>query len=183
MKKLILVFSFFVSALVFAQTKVQFNTTMGELVLELNESEAPITTANFLAYVRSGHYNGLIFHRVISDFVVQGGGHLPDMTEVPTRDPIRNEANNGLSNLRGTIGMARETAPHTATAQFYFNVKDNAFLDYQSEERWGYCVFGRIVSGLKVLDQIRQVETKSVGDFEDVPVEPIVINSVVVLQH
>jgi len=158
-----------------AGTKVLLETTSGEMTIELNDKEAPVTVRNFLEYVQSGHYRGLVFHRVIEDFVIQGGGHLPDMTEVPTGDPIINEANNGLSNARGTIAMARKSDPHSATAQFYINVKDNLFLDYVSDQKFGYCVFGQIIEGLEIVDIIRKVETETRGEYHDVPKEPIII--------
>ncbi len=164
-----------------ASTKVLMVTTHGSITVELNEDESPITSANFIQYVDDKFYDGLIFHRVIENFVIQGGGHTSDMTKVPTREPIINEANNSLSNVRGTIAMARTNDPHSATAQFYINVKDNTFLDYRSQEKWGYCVFGKIVRGIEVVDNIRKVATQDHGEYQDVPVEPIIILSAIVL--
>lgn len=168
---------FFISFNLMAATQVSMMTSKGEMIIELNDEKAPITTTNFIKYVEDGFYNGLIFHRVIKDFVIQGGGHKPDMSEVPTRAPIHNEANNRLSNLRGTIAMARTSDPHSATAQFYINTVDNQRLDYKDENNWGYCVFGKIIKGLDVIDNIRQVATNTRGDYSDVPVEPILIIS------
>ncbi len=181
MKSLIFIILLSFSLSSFAQTQVRMTTSLGDMVIELNETESPVTTSNFLQYVNDKFYDGLIFHRVISNFVIQGGGHTPDMEEVITREPIINEANNGLSNIRGTIAMARETAPHTATAQFYFNVQNNIRLDYQSEAKWGYCVFGRLIKGLDVMDKIRHVKTSSRGEYNDVPVEAVILFSVAVL--
>tara|TARA_R110000868_G_scaffold124990_8_gene330267 strand:+ start:461 stop:1000 length:540 start_codon:yes stop_codon:yes gene_type:complete len=166
---------FFFSTNLMAATQVAMTTSQGEIIIELNDEKSPLTTANFIQYINDGFYNGLIFHRVIRDFVIQGGGHRPDMSEAPTREPIRNEANNGLSNLRGTIAMARTSNPHSATAQFYINTVDNQRLDYKDENYWGYCVFGKIIQGMNVIDNIRQVPTSTRGDYSNVPVEPILI--------
>jgi cyclophilin family peptidyl-prolyl cis-trans isomerase len=173
--------AFLLSFNLYAATQVSMTTTKGEIVIELDEVKAPITTANFIQYVKDGFYNGLIFHRVIKNFMIQGGGHKPDMTEAKTRAPIRNEANNGLSNLTGTIAMARTSNPHSATAQFFINTVDNARLDYQSESNWGYCVFGKVVKGMDVVNMIRNVPTATVGGHGDVPTEPIIIQSAKVL--
>ncbi|WIO75677.1 peptidylprolyl isomerase [Porticoccaceae bacterium LTM1] len=152
---------------------------------EINAEKAPVTAQNFLDYINAGHYDGTIFHRVIENFVIQGGGHTADMTEKSTREAIVNEANNGLSNKRGTIAMAREMAPNTATSQFYINHKDNPRLDFVSENdgrSWGYAVFGRILAGEDVLDAIAKVKTHDLdAEFKDVPVEPVVVESIRVI--
>ncbi|SEL40352.1 peptidyl-prolyl cis-trans isomerase B (cyclophilin B) [Ectothiorhodospira marina] len=160
--------------------KVQIETTKGTLVLELYADKAPETVENFLTYVRDGFYDGTIFHRVIPGFMVQGGGFTPDMQQKPTRDPIRNEANNGLSNEVGTLAMARTPNPHSATAQFFINVEHNRFLDFTAEtpQGWGYAVFGKVVEGMDVVESIVAVPTGSQGMHQDVPKEPIVLNSV-----
>ncbi len=167
-----------VSAQAWAQPTVQINTSLGAIEVELNSEKAPKTVANFLEYVKSGHYNGTIFHRVISDFMIQGGGMSRDLREKPTRPPIRNEADNGLKNEVGTIAMARTSDPHSATAQFFINVNDNSFLNYRAktEAGWGYAVFGRVTRGMELVDRISKVSTMP----GDVPVQPIVIESVVV---
>src|SRR5262245_37412912 len=156
---------------------VVIETTYGTIKVELFEDKAPGTVKNFLTYVDDKHYDGTIFHRVISNFMIQGGGFTPGMTERKTREPIKNESNNGLQNKRGTIAMARQNEPDSATAQFYINVVDNAALDRNGTQP-GYCVFGRVVEGIEVVDKIRQVSTASVKQFSDVPVEDIVIKSV-----
>ena len=152
-------------------------------MLELDADKAPATVANFLEYAQSGHYDGTIFHRVISNFMVQGGGFDTDMCQKGTHEPIENEANNGLKNDRGTIAMARTMDPHSATAQFFINVSDNDFLNFSGEnmQGWGYAVFGRVVEGEDVLDKIRVVPTGSQAGHQDVPTDPIVIESVTVL--
>lgn len=157
--------------------RVLLRTNMGDIVLELDAVRAPITVSNFLAYVDSGHYNGTIFHRVIDGFMIQGGGFTRDMVQKPTRPPIRNEATNGLKNLRGTIAMARTPDIHSATAQFFINVVDNPSLDHQSEDPrgFGYCVFGRVVEGMDTVDRIKAVPTGSQGGHENVPLEPVEI--------
>jgi peptidyl-prolyl cis-trans isomerase B (cyclophilin B) len=158
--------------------KVRLETTFGDLVLELDETRAPETTANFLAYLADGFYDGTLFHRVIDGFMIQGGGLLPGLHRKPTRPPIRNEAANGLRNLRGTVAMARTSEPHSATSQFFINVADNPFLDFRAEsaEGWGYCVFGQVVEGMDVVDRIRAVPTGARGGQRDVPVEDVLIN-------
>ncbi|MFA7679604.1 MAG: peptidylprolyl isomerase [Pigmentiphaga sp.] len=157
---------------------------MGRIVLELDDVKAPISTANFLDYVRSGHYDGLIFHRVINNFMVQGGGMTPDMREAPTRAPIQNEANNGLKNTRYSVAMARTPNPHSATAQFFINVQDNGFLNHTAPtaQGWGYAVFGQVVQGREVVDKIKAVPTTQRGPHRDVPVQPITIQKAEVLQ-
>ncbi|HWQ94830.1 MAG TPA: peptidylprolyl isomerase [Gammaproteobacteria bacterium] len=157
--------------------QIALTTSMGKIVLELDEKKAPNTVANFLGYVKKGHYNGLVFHRVISGFMIQGGGFDKNMQEKPTAAPIENEADNGLTNLRDTIAMARTNDPHSATAQFFINVADNAMLDFKSKtmQGWGYAVFGKVVEGMDVVDKIREVPTGSKGMFQDVPQTPVII--------
>ncbi|MGD8408458.1 MAG: peptidylprolyl isomerase [Thiohalophilus sp.] len=159
---------------------VKLHTNKGTIVLELNAEKAPKTVENFLDYARNGFYDGTIFHRVIDGFMIQGGGMEPGMSEKKTNAPIQNEANNGLTNERGTIAMARTPDPHSATAQFFINVSDNTFLNFRAEtmDGWGYCVFGKVVDGMDVVDSIRNVETGSFGFHQDVPKEDIVIESV-----
>lgn len=154
---------------------ITLKTNMGDIVIELDHEKAPKTCENFEQYVRDGHFDGTIFHRVINNFMIQGGGFLPDMTQKDTRDPIENEANNGLSNLSGSIAMARTAAPHSASAQFFINVKDNNFLDYPGQDGWGYCVFGKVSEGMDVVDKIKTTDTTNKAGHSDVPVEPIVI--------
>lgn len=156
---------------------VKLHTNHGVITLELDAEKAPATVANFLAYVESGHYDNTIFHRVIDGFMIQGGGFEPGMTQKPTGEQIKNEADNGLKNERGTIAMARTQAPHSATAQFFINVADNEFLNYRSPDLqgWGYCVFGHVTEGLDVVDAIRKVKTGSSGFHQDVPKEDVVI--------
>ena len=162
-----------------AMPKVKMTTSYGEIVIELDKENAPITTENFLSYVESGFYNETVFHRVISGFMIQGGGHLADMTPKDEKlDPIQNEANNGLKNNRGTIAMARTANPHSASSQFFINHADNAFLNFrtnQVNEGWGYAVFGQVIEGMEVVDKIADVETGSVGPYQDVPVEAITV--------
>ena len=166
-----------------AMTRVLMKTLLGDMTLELDGDKAPATVANFVEYAQSGHYDGTIFHRVINNFMVQGGGFDTDMRQKGTNAPIQNEANNGLKNDRGTIAMARTMDPHSATAQFFINVSDNDFLNFSGEnmQGWGYAVFGRVVEGEDVLDKIRVVPTGSQAGHQDVPTDPIVIESVTVL--
>lgn len=154
---------------------ITLKTNLGDIVIELDHAKAPKTCENFETYVRDGHYDGTIFHRVIDNFMIQGGGFLPDMTQKATREPIENEARNGLGNLTGTIAMARTMDPHSATAQFFINVKDNGFLDHPGQDGWGYCVFGRVTSGMDVVERIKGVATTNRAGHGDVPVDPIVI--------
>jgi peptidyl-prolyl cis-trans isomerase B (cyclophilin B) len=154
---------------------VIFTTNHGNIKLELNAEKAPKTVENFLAYVKSGHYNGTIFHRVIDGFMIQGGGFEPGMKQKPTNEPIENEAKNGLKNEPYTIAMARTSAPHSASAQFFINVKNNSFLDYPGQDGWGYCVFGKVVEGTDVIDKIKSVKTTRSGMHSDVPVDNVVI--------
>ncbi|MEC8158447.1 MAG: peptidylprolyl isomerase [Pseudomonadota bacterium] len=164
-------------------TRVLMKTLLGDMTLELDTDKAPATVANFVEYAQSGHYDGTIFHRVINNFMVQGGGFDTDMGQKDTNAPIQNEANNGLKNDHGTIAMARTMDPHSATAQFFINVSDNDFLNFSGEnmQGWGYAVFGRVVEGEDVLDKIRVVPTSSQAGHQDVPTDPIVIESVTVL--
>lgn len=157
---------------------ILFETTLGNITIELFETDAPETTANFKQYVEDGFYNGTIFHRVIDGFMIQGGGFEPGMIQKDTRDPIPNEASNGLSNNRGTIAMARTMDPHSATAQFFINVTDNDFLNFRSEtpDGFGYCVFGRVFDGLDVVDAIKAVETTHRAGHSDVPRDDVIIN-------
>ena len=166
-----------------AMTRVLMKTLLGDMTLELDADKAPATVANFVEYAQSGHYDGTIFHRVINNFMVQGGGFDTDMRQKGTNAPIQNEANNGLKNDRGTIAMARTMDPHSATAQFFINVSDNDFLNFSGEnmQGWGYAVFGRVVEGEDVLDKIRVVPTGSQAGHQDVPTDPILIESVTVL--
>jgi peptidyl-prolyl cis-trans isomerase A (cyclophilin A) len=157
--------------------KVRIATSMGDIVIELDAQKAPKSVANFEQYVKSGFYDGTIFHRVIDNFMIQGGGMLPTMSEKPTRSPIPLESHNGLKNVRGTVAMARTDVPDSATSQFFINVKDNAFLDAaNSPDGTGYAVFGRVVSGMEVVDKIKQVKTANRGMNQNVPVTPVVIN-------
>ncbi|MFJ4327879.1 peptidylprolyl isomerase [Streptomyces tricolor] len=162
---------------------VELNTSAGRIVLELNDAEAPKTAENFLAYVRKGHYDGTIFHRVINGFMIQGGGFTPDMQQKPTDAPIQNEADNGLKNDNYTVAMARTSDPHSATAQFFINVSDNAFLNYSAKTPtgWGYAVFGKVTEGQDVVDAIKGVKTGSRAGHQDVPTEPVVIESAKVI--
>ena len=158
-----------------AAPQVAFTTTLGSFTVELDPDAAPKTVANFLAYAQAGQYKGTTFHRVISNFMIQGGGFEPGMKQKPTNEPVENEANNGLKNERGSIAMARTSAPHSATAQFFINVADNGFLDHPGQDGWGYCVFGRVVDGMDVVDKIKNVKTGRSGFHQDVPVEDVII--------
>jgi peptidyl-prolyl cis-trans isomerase B (cyclophilin B) len=154
---------------------VTLTTSLGKITIELNAEKAPKTVENFLSYVKSGHYDGTIFHRVIDGFMIQGGGFSPDMRQKPTEDPVENEANNGLTNDRYTIAMARTSDPHSASAQFFINVSDNDFLNYPGSDGWGYCVFGKVTEGTDVVDKIGVVDTGRRSMFSDVPVDDVVI--------
>jgi len=164
--------------------KVAIDTSLGEIELVLDAEKAPLTVANFIAYVTSGHYTDTIFHRVIPGFMIQGGGFTSDMAQKTTRTPVKNEAANGLKNTRGTIAMARTMVVDSATSQFFINLKDNAFLDYRAPNArdFGYCVFGRVTKGLEVVDKIAQVKTGNHGFHQNVPVEPVVIRGVRVVK-
>ncbi len=158
--------------------KVLMKTSQGEIELTLYPDKAPKTVANFLRYADEGFYEGTIFHRVIPNFMIQGGGYTVDMRKKPTHAPIPNEAKNGLKNDRGTIAMARTSDPHSATSQFFINQKDNHFLDYPGRDGWGYAVFGRVTRGMEVVDAIARVPTGVRNGMRDVPLEPVVIQSV-----
>ena len=162
---------------------VELDTNMGAIVIELNEEIAPKTVENFLNYVKSGHYDGTIFHRIIDGFMIQGGGMDAEMNEKATNAPVENEADNGLKNDRGTIAMARTQDPHSATSQFFVNVKDNDFLNHSGKnmQGWGYTVFGKVTSGMDVIEKMRGVPTGRFGMHADVPKEPVVINSATII--
>ncbi|HFD8669729.1 TPA: peptidylprolyl isomerase [Acinetobacter baumannii] len=165
--------------------QVELNTNKGRIVLELNTEKAPKTAANFLEYVRNGFYDGVIFHRVIDGFMIQGGGFDENFKEKATRDAIENEADNGLSNDVGTIAMARTQAPHSASAQFFINVKNNSFLNHTSKtaQGWGYAVFGKVVEGMDVVEAIKGVRTGNRGYHADVPLENVVIESAKIISE
>jgi peptidyl-prolyl cis-trans isomerase B (cyclophilin B) len=162
---------------------VQMDTSAGSITIELDDAKAPASVANFLAYVKAGHYDGTVFHRVIKGFMVQGGGFEPGMKQKSTLAAIRNEANNGLKNQHYTLAMARTSDPHSATAQFFINTTDNTFLDFKSEsaQGWGYAVFGRVVKGTEVVDKIEAVRTGRKGFHDDVPLEDVLIERAVEL--
>ena len=160
---------------------ITLETSLGAIKLELDAAKAPDTVANFVQYAKAGHFDGLVFHRVIKGFMIQGGGYDEAFTQRPTRAPIKNEAKNGLKNLRGTIAMARTSDPHSASSQFFINHKDNAFLDYPGQDGWGYCVFGKVTEGMDVVDKIAATETGAIPPFgRDVPVKAVVIKKVTV---
>lgn len=162
---------------------IELQTNKGNIRVELDEAKAPTTVANFVSYVEKGHYDGTVFHRVIKGFMIQGGGFAPGMSQKPTDAPIQNEANNGLKNDHYTIAMARTSAPHSASAQFFINTTDNDFLNFKSESPngWGYAVFGKVVSGKEVVDAIEGVKTGNRGGHGDVPLEDVVITKAVVV--
>lgn len=159
--------------------QIILDTTLGQIVIELYHDEAPISVANFLNYVDSGFYNDTIFHRVIPGFMIQGGGFNKEMVQKQTLSPIKNEAGNGLSNLRGTVAMARTSVVDSATSQFFINSVDNLFLNHRddSQEGYGYCVFGKVIEGMEIVDDIQSVPTGNLGYFQDVPIEPVLIKS------
>jgi len=162
------------------------HTSMGDIKLELNAEKAPVSVENFINYAKNGFYDGTIFHRVISHFMIQGGGFTPDMEKKPTGEPIANEAGNGLSNLRGTVAMARTNDPHSATAQFFINTQDNVNLDYTdgtNSRTWGYAVFAQVIEGMNVVEDIRFVKTTSAPPFSDVPKVPVVIESIEIISE
>ena len=163
---------------------IKLHTNHGVITLELFEDKAPETAANFKEYVKSGHYDGTIFHRVISNFMVQGGGFEPGMKQKPTRAPIKNEANNGVSNAIGTVAMARTMDPHSASAQFFINVSDNTFLNHTAptSQGWGYAVFGKVVEGMDVVNAIRGVATTSKAGHQDVPSEDVIIEKAEIVE-
>jgi peptidyl-prolyl cis-trans isomerase A (cyclophilin A) len=184
MKQLIagLLLSGFLGTLFAANPMVELKTSQGPVTVELYQDKAPKSVANFLAYVRSGHYNGTVFHRVIDGFMVQGGGFDAAMKQKPTGAPIENEAKNGLKNAVGTLAMARTSNPHSATAQFFINVADNRFLDYPGSDGWGYAVFGKVTQGYDVVEKITRVSTTNVGGHQNVPAQPVIIESVRVIE-
>ncbi len=161
---------------------IRLTTTLGDILIELDYEKAPLSAQNFETYVRDGFYDGTLFHRVIPNFMIQGGGLLPGLTPKPTREPIRNEASNGVSNQAGTVAMARTSDPHSATAQFFINVVDNGFLDFSAETRegWGYTVFGKVVGGMDVVQRIKDVPTTFKGMHQDVPAQDILIIKAIV---
>ena len=167
-----------------ANPKVLIETTLGNITIELDAENAPNTTANFVSYVKEGFYDATIFHRVIPGFMVQGGGFGEDMKEKKNKESIKNEANNGLKNVRGSIAMARTNDPHSATSQFFLNVKDNAFLDHKSEDAqgWGYAVFAKVIQGEDVMDKIVAVPRGNKGMHQDVPNDPILMNKVTIIE-
>ncbi len=162
---------------------IKLHTTLGVITLELDHARASVTAANFLQYARDGFYEGTLFHRVIPNFMIQGGGLNPDMDQKPARPPIRNEADNGLRNQIGTVAMARTSDPHSATSQFFINLKDNDFLDHRgpTSQGWGYCVFGRVVDGMDVVNAIAKVATTPRRGHQDVPVENVLIEKTEVI--
>jgi peptidyl-prolyl cis-trans isomerase B (cyclophilin B) len=155
--------------------KVKLTTSMGPITIELDEAKAPLSAANFATYVKEGHYDGTIFHRVIPDFMIQGGGFTKDMRQKPVKSPIKNESTNGLKNAHYTVAMARTNVRDSATSQFFINVKDNGFLDFSGDSNPGYAVFGKVVEGTDVVDKIRKVATGSSGGHQDVPTQAVVI--------
>ncbi|MCW0220619.1 MAG: peptidylprolyl isomerase [Prosthecobacter sp.] len=157
--------------------KIVMETNKGSIEIELDAAKAPGSVANFVKYVKKGHYDGLIFHRVIPEFMIQGGGFSADMKQKETEAPIQNEAKNGLKNVRGSLAMARTPNPHSASSQFFINLKDNSFLDYPGQDGWGYCVFGKVTKGMEVVDQIAAVPTTVKAGMRDVPAEPVTIIS------
>lgn len=169
-------------AITFASPAVTFVTNKGSIEIALNEKAAPKTVANFLAYAKAGHYNGTVFHRVISGFMIQGGGFDKSLQQKPTRAPIVNEANNGLKNMVGSIAMARTSDPNSASSQFFINVADNEFLNYTAPtpQGWGYAVFGKVTHGMDVVNAIVQTRTGAMNGMDDVPVTPIVIEKTVI---
>lgn len=163
---------------------VKLQTSMGDITLELDAKKAPVTVENFVAYVKSGHFDGTIFHRVMDNFMIQGGGFTDKMVQKPTKAPIKNEADNGLKNLKYTIAMARTSDPHSASAQFFINVVDNDFLNFSSPTNsgWGYAVFGKVTAGTDVVDKIKKVKTGNNGFHQNVPLEPVTIIKATVVQ-
>jgi len=161
-----------------ADPSVVIATSLGNITVELNQEKAPVTVKNFIQYVQDKQYDGMIFHRVIPNFMIQGGGFTPDMHEKATRTPIRNEASNGLKNMRGSIAMARTADPDSATDQFFINTVNNSSLDYPRPDGHGYAVFGKVTSGMEVVDKISAVRTGNAGPYSDVPVQPVLIKSI-----
>ena len=163
---------------------VKLETSLGDMVVRLDARKAPISTANFVQYVKSGFYDGTVFHRVIKNFMIQGGGFTPDLKQKSARASIRNEADNGLKNKKYTIAMARTSEPHSASAQFFINTKDNDFLDFKSQtpQGWGYAVFGKVIKGQEVVDKIAAVQTGKKGYYDDVPMESVIIKKAVIVE-
>jgi peptidyl-prolyl cis-trans isomerase B (cyclophilin B) len=160
---------------------VLITTNKGNITAELDEAKAPKTVANFLEYVNKGHFTNTIFHRVIQDFMIQGGGFDSKMQQKPTEQTVENEAKNGLKNDKYTLAMARTSAPHSASAQFFINTKNNSFLDYPGQDGWGYAVFGKVTAGQEVVDEINKVKTSRSGMHSDVPVDPVIIEKIEVV--
>jgi peptidyl-prolyl cis-trans isomerase B (cyclophilin B) len=160
---------------------IKLKTNHGDITLELDHDNAPATSANFEQYVRDGHYDGTLFHRVIDGFMIQGGGMDTSFAQKPTRAPIENESKNGLKNVAGSIAMARTNDPHSASAQFFINVSDNGFLDYPGQDGWGYCVFGKVADGMDVVEKIKNVKTGNRGGHQDVPVDDVIIEKAEIL--
>ena len=163
---------------------MKLETSLGDIVVRLDARKAPISTANFVQYVKSGFYDGTVFHRVIKNFMIQGGGFTPDLKQKSARASIRNEADNGLKNKKYTIAMARTSEPHSASAQFFINTKDNDFLDFKSQtpQGWGYAVFGKVIKGQEVVDKIAAVQTGKKGYYDDVPMENVIIKKAVIVE-
>ncbi len=181
-KKLsVLIAGLMLSLAALAVPTVEIQTSLGKIVIELDAAKAPKTVQNFVQYANDGFYNGTIFHRVMDGFMIQGGGFSAEMQQKPAGKPVENEAKNGLKNDRGTLAMARTSDPHSATAQFFINHKDNAMLDYPSRDGWGYAVFGKVTQGMDIVDKIAKVPTGNRGGHQNVPVEPVVIQSVKVI--
>jgi len=157
--------------------KIVMETSKGTIELELDAAKAPKSVENFVSYVKKGHYDGTIFHRVIPDFMIQGGGFTADMNQKETAATIENEAKNGLKNVKGSLAMARTPNPHSASSQFFINLKDNSFLDYPGQDGWGYCVFGKVSKGIEIVDEIAKVATGSKGGHQNVPTEAVTIKS------
>lgn len=173
----------FATSLAWAVPTVEMTTNQGKIVLELNASKAPKSVANFMQYAKDGFYNGTVFHRVIPGFMIQGGGFDPKLNQKETRAPIENEAKNGLKNARGTIAMARRNEPDSATAQFFINLVDNKNLDNPSFDGWGYAVFGKVTEGLDIVDKIAKLPTANAGPHQNVPTEPVIIQSVKIISE
>jgi cyclophilin family peptidyl-prolyl cis-trans isomerase len=182
LKKLsVLLATLLLSTAGWAAPSVEMQTSMGKIVIELDSAKAPKTVENFLQYAKDGFFTDTVFHRVMDGFMIQGGGFTKDMAQKPTGKNVENEGKNGLKNLRGTIAMARTQDPHSATAQFFINHKDNAMLDYPSRDGWGYAVFGKVTEGLDVVDKIAKVATGNRGGHQNVPLEPVIIQSVKII--
>ena len=164
---------------------ITLQTNHGDITIELDHENTPVTAENFLNYAKNGFYDGTVFHRVIDNFMVQGGGFTEKMEHKDGERPIRNEANKGGKNLRGTLAMARTSDPHSASSQFFINVQDNAFLNFSAESPsgWGYCVFGKVTSGMDVVDKIKKIPTGTISGHQDVPKEPVIINKVIVTEE